>query len=104
MSTSADTPPSSPAIAPFNVEGEIDVATAPELGDALRSHVESTTGDVVLDCSAMTFIDSSGIALLIRLAHKLRSAQRNLILVNVNGISRRAMELTGAGTVLQIDE
>jgi anti-sigma B factor antagonist len=77
--------------------GELDVSTAPEL----RRHVDqiaAADGDVLVDCSELTFADSSGLDTLIRLAKTLRDEDRRLVLTSVRPIVRRAIE------VLQITE
>ena len=43
--------------------GEIDLATAPQLGDAI--HAANGVNRVVVDLSAVTFIDSSGLNALV---------------------------------------
>jgi anti-anti-sigma factor len=48
----------------YTVSGEIDMATAPELDDLAAVH-----GPLVLDLQGVSFIDSMGIAALVRL-HK----------------------------------
>ena len=47
MSSPSDIPPSLPSVAPFVVEGEIDMASAPGLEAALMTHMQASTGDVV---------------------------------------------------------
>lgn len=42
--------------------GEIDIATADEVGAALSAHL--ATGPVLLDLSSLTFMDSSGVRVL----------------------------------------
>jgi anti-sigma B factor antagonist len=42
--------------------GEVDLATAGEIGDTLRA--ELATGPVLLDLSELTFMDSSGVRVL----------------------------------------
>ncbi len=80
--------------------GELDVATAPEL----RRSVDQITGggggggDVWIDCSGLTFADSSGLEVLTLLAKTLRAQDRRLVLTNLRPMVRRAMD------VLQITE
>jgi anti-sigma B factor antagonist len=74
------------------LRGELDVSTAPEL----QRHVEDLAtgeGAVWIDCSELTFADSSGLDTLIRLAKTLRAQDRRLVLSNVRPIVRRAMEV-----------
>ena len=77
-----------------NVElvGELDVSTAPEL----QRHVDeivAANGDVLVDCSELTFADSSGLDTLIRLAKTLHEQQRRLVLSNARPIVQRAIEV-----------
>ena len=104
MSSPSDTPPSLPSVAPFVVEGEIDMASAPGLEAALMTHMQASTGDVVLDCAAMTFIDSSGVRVLVRLARQLDAADRRLVVTNLQENCREVLVLTGVDAVIDLDE
>ena len=81
----------------IELAGELDVATAPEL-QRRADEVFNADGDVWLDCSALTFADSSGLNTLTRLAMALRAQERRLILTDVRPVVRQAMD------VLQITE
>lgn len=48
-----------------SVRGEVDVATAPALREALDSAVDGGPGTVVADLTGVTFIDSTGLGVLI---------------------------------------
>jgi anti-anti-sigma factor len=45
---------------------ELDIATAPQLGDTIRELVESGFDHVVLDLAKLEFLDSSGLRLILR--------------------------------------
>src|SRR6202035_5460123 len=50
----------------FFLSGELDLRRADQLEAGLLAHAESTPGDtVVIDCSELTFIDSSGLGMLV---------------------------------------
>ena len=57
-------------------EGEIDIASVPELEAALESAERSAAAAVVLDLSRVTFIDSSGIRALVECAGRDSSGGR----------------------------
>jgi anti-sigma B factor antagonist len=59
------------------VHGEIDIMSAPELDDALSSTDSKT---VVLDLSDVSFIDSSGLRVLVMARNRLDSQERSLVL------------------------
>jgi anti-anti-sigma factor len=46
--------------------GEIDIANADAIGDRLCHAIELTRGGLLVDFTAVTFIDSSGIAMMVR--------------------------------------
>jgi anti-sigma B factor antagonist len=83
--------------------GELDVATAPEL----RSRVDEVTsagGDAWIDCTALTFVDSSGLDTLTRLAKALRAQDRRLVLTNVRPMVRRAMDVLQITELFELEE
>ena len=64
----------------FRVAGDLDVSTVELLADALEQAIE-VGGDVTIDLSAVDFVDSTGLQLLVRSARRLESRGR-LILVS----------------------
>jgi stage II sporulation protein AA (anti-sigma F factor antagonist) len=83
--------------------GELDVATAPEL----RSRVDEVTsadGDAWIDCTGLTFADSSGLDTLTRLAKALRAQDRRLVLTNVRPTVRRAMDVLQITELFELEE
>ncbi len=75
------------------LHGELDVASAGGLADALVDVAGST---LVVDLSDLTFIDSSGIgALVVARKRILADGQGQLVLSRPGGIVRRALEIVG---------
>jgi anti-anti-sigma factor len=87
----------------FRIEGDIDLATAPELGTKLLAHAAVTSGDLTLDCSAMTFIDSSGIQVLLSFARHLRSQDRVLHLTDVRPSCHLVFDVAGVGRLIGLE-
>lgn len=77
------------------VAGEIDISSAEEFGDGVRSLIEGVEGEVVLSLQNCGFIDSSGIRALIMLARELQTRGQTLVLSGLNGGPRRVFEITG---------
>src|ERR1700751_2448 len=53
------------------VRGEVDMATATQLRDALTELVDGGATRIVLDCRGLEFLDSSGIGVLIAVRKRL---------------------------------
>lgn len=79
------------------VRGELDLSTAPDLEGPLEQTLESEEGSVLIDLSQCEFIDSTGIALIVRAWQRLDGGEdgRNLVLCSQNDQVRRVLEITG---------
>jgi anti-anti-sigma factor len=79
------------------VRGELDLSTAPDLEGPLEQTLESGEGSVLIDLSQCEFIDSTGIALIVRAWQRLEAGEdgRSLVLCSQNDQVRRVLEITG---------
>jgi anti-sigma B factor antagonist len=82
-------------VAGVSLRGEVELATAPALTNALDDAIRTTSGLFVIDLGAVDFLDSSGIACLVRARALLGQDDRQLVLVCPPGSARRALLLTG---------
>jgi anti-sigma B factor antagonist len=73
------------------VQGEIDVATASLLSDA----IEVLRGTVTLDLSGVTFMDSSGVRVLLQQHQRREDAGDRLVLAELSQPVRRVLEVAG---------
>ena len=76
----------------LRLDGELDLATAPLLKEALVDL--GSERDVHLDLALLTFLDSSGLHVLVALAQSL-DGNRSVVLVNPSTAVRRCLEITG---------
>ncbi|HEX4698464.1 MAG TPA: STAS domain-containing protein [Actinomycetes bacterium] len=100
LSTSAlDDPtgdgPSSPTRALVTVSGEVDLETAPELGDHALAALKDVSVHLVLDLRGVTFMDSTGLKVLLATAHRADLAGGSVVLVAPNRAVNRILTLTG---------
>jgi anti-anti-sigma factor len=81
----------------ISVRGELDLSTAPELEGPLEETLESGEGSVLIDLTQCEFIDSTGIALIVRAWQRLESGDngRALVICSHNEQVRRVLEITG---------
>jgi anti-sigma B factor antagonist len=82
----------------LSIEGEIDIATAPQLREALNALVDCGARRITLDLAAVRFVDSSGLGVLVAALRKLEDNNRGRLLVeNVQDGVRKIFEITGLG-------
>jgi anti-anti-sigma factor len=81
----------------ISVRGELDLSTAPELEGPLEQTLENGKGSVLIDLTGCEFIDSTGIALIVRAWQRLQSGEngRALVICSQNDQVRRVLEITG---------
>ena len=82
------------------VEGEIDTMTAGALERALTTLLAEPSEALVVDLTAVTFLASSGLAVLIRAAHQ--AGERRLRLVSTARAVRRPIEITGSDQLFDL--
>lgn len=68
-----------------HLKGELDIAGAPGVGESISDAVPTSARGLVVDCSDLDFIDSSGIAMLFGLARRLGSRRQDLRVVARGG-------------------
>jgi anti-sigma B factor antagonist len=75
--------------------GEIDLFTCPPLREALQRAALSGEKDVALDLSGVSFMDSTGIALMINAQRRLRRRGHRFHVVCDQGPVLRTLAITG---------
>lgn len=77
------------------LSGELDTAVAEETEKALQPLLESQGKDIVIDCTQLEYIASSGLRILLGILKKARSVGNRVILKNVNDVVRDVLDMTG---------
>lgn len=83
------------------VSGEIDVMSAAGLRRALLQALETTVGRLVVDLSAVQFMDATGIGTLVDAANKAAESGRSLVIARPSGVVRRMIQILGPDWPLQ---
>lgn len=84
------------------VHGEVDVATAPRLRATLLDVLSQGDSNLIVDLSAVDFLDSTGLGVLIGALRRVRTAEGDLRLVCTSRRILRVFELTGLGRVFDV--
>ncbi|MEA2395719.1 MAG: hypothetical protein QOJ82_3610 [Solirubrobacteraceae bacterium] len=82
--------------------GEIDLATAGAVEQPLLELLDQGFGHVVVDLRAVTFLDSSGVRLLVVAHERARRADARLSLILGSTGSSRALEISGLLDLLEV--
>ncbi|HET6570855.1 MAG TPA: STAS domain-containing protein [Solirubrobacterales bacterium] len=93
----------------ITVRGELDMNTAPELERALEEAIADPGATLMLDLCDCEFIDSTGIALIVRTWQRLDregggDGQGRLVLCSHNHQVRRLLQITGVESTISLHE
>ena len=83
--------------------GELDTAAALETERALEPLLHSEGKEVILDCSQLEYIASSGLRILLSILKQAKSVGSRVVLKNVNDVVRDVLELTGFVSIFEFE-
>ena len=91
-------------VAVVALQGEVDIYSAPQFKEVMIQSIDEGAKHIVVDLAGVTFIDSSGLNVLIANAAALtRARDRDVaVLVVPHGAVRRVFELTALDEVFEL--
>lgn len=78
----------------FDINGEIDLYNAPEIKEKIKEEMNKNKVNIVINLDKVSYIDSSGIGVLISSLSNLKKVGGALKLINVYASVRKVFELT----------
>ncbi len=78
----------------FDITGEIDLYNAPEIKEKIKEEMNKNKVNIIINLDKVTYIDSSGIGVLISSLSNLKKVGGALKLINVYASVRKVFELT----------
>jgi anti-sigma B factor antagonist len=87
-------------VAVLRPSGELDLATSEPFRREVQAVLVAEPAELVFDLADVSFLDSSGIAVLASALKAQRSRAAGLAVVNPQPIVQRALELVGLGTLI----
>ena len=84
------------------VAGELDMDTSAQLQDFLQDVVDAGAQQVVLDCAGLTFMDSSGLGLLVIYLKVLRDRGGRLCMAAVQPRVRAVLALSAVDQAVDV--
>jgi anti-sigma B factor antagonist len=75
--------------------GELDTTAAIEVEEALKPLFDNQGRDIIIDCTELEYIASSGLRILLSILKQAKAHGSRVILKNVNEDIREVFKLTG---------
>ncbi|MEA3245790.1 MAG: STAS domain-containing protein [Gemmatimonadota bacterium] len=84
------------------IKGSLDSTTSPQAQQSLDTVVADGARKVVVDCTALDYISSAGLRVLLGLAKKLGANGGALRMCGLNQTVREVFEISGFATILPV--
>ena len=85
------------------LEGEMDTAAAMEVEEAMKPLYKSNGKDVVIDCTNLEYIASSGLRILLSILKDAKAGGSRVVLRNVNEDIKNVFSLTGFINIFEFE-
>jgi len=86
----------------LSVAGELDMYTSPSLDEHLVALMVGDSPKIALDLSAVPFMDSSSLGILVVNLKRLRDRGGTMALVGVSGSPKKVLSITGIDRVIPV--
>ena len=85
------------------LSGELDTAAAQETEQALSPLLDSKGKEIVLDCTDLEYISSSGLRVLLSILKQAEKVGSRVVLKNVNEVIRDVLDISGFISIFEIE-
>jgi anti-anti-sigma factor len=85
------------------VRGDVDLLTASTLHAAIGSLVDQGHLDIILDLASVTFMDASGLRVIVDISTRLSWSGHTLILRSASPMTRRILDITKVGELVRLE-
>lgn len=86
----------------FCLSGEIDAATSEDFYAQVVAAYEHDKKDVLFDCAALTFIDSTTLGTFVKIFKKLKADGNNMTLEHVRSNVKKLFDICALNTLMEI--
>ncbi len=86
----------------FEIAGELDLETSSNFKNILNDSLDQKMANIVLDCSELTFIDSTGLGVLINTYKKIKDDNYVINIKNPKQNVNKLLNITGLNTLFVV--
>jgi anti-sigma B factor antagonist len=84
-------------------KGEVDISTAPQLREYLDGAYQEKRADILLHLDELTYIDSTGLGVIIGVFGRMQETENRIMLINPKGNIKKLLSITSLDKILCSD-
>ena len=86
-----------------NLYGEVDIYNADSLKNELQALIAEKSADIILDCTNLKYIDSTGLGVLVNALKKVKEQNKSINIINLKPYIAKIFTLTGLDKIFVIE-
>lgn len=88
----------------LSISGEVDIYTAQSLKEKIYSVIENNNCDLLIDCSELNYIDSTGLGIFVGALKKIKESNGKIYISNLKENIKKLFVITGLDKLFIIKE
>ena len=84
------------------IAGEVDIFTCQQLKDTLYQVVEKYGKNLIMDCSGLNYIDSTGLGVFVAVLKKVKLIERGITIINIKDSILKLFLITNLDSLFNI--
>ncbi len=86
----------------FEIAGELDLETSSDFKEILNDSIDQKMANIELDCTELSFIDSTGLGVLINTYKKIKERNFTINIKNPKQNVNKLLNITGLNTLFEV--
>jgi anti-sigma B factor antagonist len=82
--------------------GDADIQTSGRLKDELNAMLDENESNMQLNCERLTYIDSTGLGVLIGVLKRVKTKEKNIYIMNAQSNMKKLLSITGLDKIFVI--
>lgn len=82
--------------------GDVDIQSSSSLKEEINGMLNQVETDLMIDCASLSYIDSTGLGVLIGVLKRVRSVEKDITIVNAQTNIKKLLGITGLDKIFKI--
>ena len=88
----------------ISLKGEVDIYSIGKFRESIEERIKTQASEIILDCTELSYMDSTGMGVLIELRNKAKDMGQKIIMMNPRPNIKKLLNITGVDKIIYIIE
>ncbi len=82
--------------------GDVDIQSSSHLKEEINGMLNQVETDLMIDCASLSYIDSTGLGVLIGVLKRVKGVEKDITIVNAQSNIKKLLGITGLDKIFKI--